>query len=257
MTFSEQIVYAMFKPSKYKELIKLKQGRFNLFVVVIMLVLGIVTFVIPAGATITGFGGFEKLFKNQLATIRYEDGGLKLDTQFRMKVNGLNIVMQTDGETVDDSELSKDGVYLAIGSKMLSFVTTIDGNTSHYQDMDISGLFDENFNCDSLVKLIPNIYIYMFVVFIFDCVGFFIKYAVMALLFGLFINTINKTMNMNMTFGEVFKLCFYGQTLGIIISNFNTALGLLPATVVSVICVFISVHMITTSVVFMNPRNQV
>ncbi len=257
MTFSEQIVYAMFKPSKYKELIKLKQGRFNLFVVVIMLVLGIVTFVIPAGATITGFGGFEKLFKNQLATIRYEDGGLKLDTQFRMKVNGLNIVMQTDGETVDDSELSKDGVYLAIGSKMLSFVTTIDGNTSHYQDMDISGLFDENFNCDSLVKFIPNIYIYMFVVFIFDCVGFFIKYAVMALLFGLFINTINKTMNMNMTFGEVFKLCFYGQTLGIIISNFNTALGLLPATVVSVICVFISVHMITTSVVFMNPRNQV
>ena len=97
----------------------------------------------------------------------------------------------------------------------------------------------------------------MFVVFIFNCIGFFIKYAAMALLFGLFINTINKTMNINMTFGEVFKLCFYGQTLGIIISNFNTALGLLPATVVSIICVFISVHMITTSVVFMNPKNQV
>lgn len=257
MTFSEQIVYAMFKPSKYKELIKLKRGRFSLYVLVLMVVLGIVTFVIPAGATITGFGGFEKLFRNQLSTIRYQDGELKLDTQFRMNVNGINILMQTDAESVADSELSRDGIYIAIGSKVMSLVTTIDGEITRYQNMDITGLFDESFNCESLVDMIPSIYLSLFMTFVFECIGFFLKYAVIAFAFCFFINSVNKVMKLNLTFREIFQLCFYGQTLGIIISNFNAALGLFPSMIMSIICVFISVHMVTKSVVFMNPRNQV
>ena len=78
MNFSEQIVYAMFKPSKYKEMIKLKTSRFVGFTIVLMLVLGIVTFAVPAGAYIMGFGGFEKLFTNKMSNIRMARCPLKI-----------------------------------------------------------------------------------------------------------------------------------------------------------------------------------
>ncbi len=257
MTFSEQIVYAMFKPSRYKELIKLKKGRFVTFVIVIMLVLGIVTFVIPAGALITGFGGFEKLFHEQLSTLTYSDGELHLDTPFRMDINGLTLIVNTDNAKVEDDQLKRNGVYIAMGSKVARMVVTIDGQVMEYQSADITGLFTEGFNCNSLVQMIPDIYMYIFCCFLVQCIGFFIKYGVIALLYSLFINSVNKNMSLNLTFGEVFQICFYGQTLGIILSNFNAALGLLPTTIVSIICIFISIHMVTTSVVLMNPRNQV
>ena len=43
MTFSEQIVYGWFKPSKYKDMIELPRRRFVAYVIVMMLVLSIVS----------------------------------------------------------------------------------------------------------------------------------------------------------------------------------------------------------------------
>lgn len=257
MTFSEQIVYAMFKPSKYKELIQLKKGRFAAFVIVLMLVLGIVTCVIPAGALITGFGGFEKLFRGQLSSLTFSDGALHLDVPFRMDINGLTLLVNTEHAMVEDEQLIKNGVYIAIGSETARMAVTLDGQIMEYQNADITGLFPEGFNCESLIQMIPGIYMYLLAAFLVQCIGFFVKYGVIALLYSLFINSVNKNLNLNLTFGEVFEVCFYGQTLGIILSNFNAALGWLPATIVSIIGIFISIHMITASVVFMNPRNQV
>lgn len=65
MTFSEQIVYGWFKPSKYKDMIELPRRRFVAYVIVMMLVLSIVSYVVPTASIIFGFGGFEKLFHTE------------------------------------------------------------------------------------------------------------------------------------------------------------------------------------------------
>lgn len=257
MTIAEQIVYAMFKPSKYKEMLQLKKGRFAAFVVIIMLVLGIVTFVIPSGAFITGFGGFKKLFENQLSTLSFRDGALSLEHPFRMDIGEVTVLINTEHEQVQDEQLRHDGVYIAIGSRLMRMAFTVDGRITDYQISDITGAFPEGFDNKSLIQMIPSIYVYMVMVFLFSCLGFFIKYAVAALVYSLFINFVNKNMELHLSYGEVFRLCFYGQTLGIILSNFNSALGWLPVTLVSIIGIFISIHMITLSVALMNPRNQV
>ena len=44
MTFSEQIVYGWFKPSKYKDMIELPRRRFVAYVIAMMLVLAIVSY---------------------------------------------------------------------------------------------------------------------------------------------------------------------------------------------------------------------
>lgn len=52
MTFSEQIVYGWFKPSKYKDMIELPRRRFVVYVIVMMLVLSIVSYVVPTASII-------------------------------------------------------------------------------------------------------------------------------------------------------------------------------------------------------------
>lgn len=251
MTFSEQIVNAMVKPASYKELVQLKKGRFKLFVVVICLVLGIVTFAVPTGALIASFGGFEKLFSRQLSTLEFRDGELSLANRFTMKIDDVTILIDTKGASVGGEELKRDGIYLAVGSQTAQLVYTLAGESFQYQVIHLPDLLGEGFSCNTLLRLIPFIYGYLVMVFLFTCLGFFLKYGLFSLVMGLYINKINKEKKLGLSFGQVFMICFYGQTLGMLISNFNAALGLIPQIFVSTICIFISIRMITASVVCM------
>lgn len=257
MTFSEQIVYAMFKPSKYKEMIKLKTGRSVLFIFVMMLVLGIVSFLIPVGAYITGFGGFERLFMERMGELEYKNGELSIDAPFEMRFGSDNILIDTSVEKITDEMLDRDGIYFAVGSKVIRMTFVLDGETLDYTSVSLDSLLHEGFNNESLCQKIPAIYGYLVLAFVFTCLGFFIKYAFIALVFSIVINSMNKQFEFGLSYGQVFMICFYGQTLGYILSNFNAALGLLPQMLVSTIGVFITIHMITYSAAVMRNDRQV
>lgn len=251
MTFSEQIVYAMFNPNKYKELIQLKKSRFVLFAIVISMVLGIVNFVVPASACIARFGGFEKLFDKKIGNIIYQNGELKDDTKYNMTFNGMYFRINTDEETVPESEMKKDGMYVTFGSKYVQMSTVVDGKAYIYQTFGYAGMLSEGFNNQSLVEFIPTIYVYLVLLFISSCIGFYIRYAFFAIILSFLINSINKKLELGLTFSQRFRLCFYGETLGLIISNFNRALGLLPELLVSMVTIFVSVRMISSSLISM------
>ena len=257
MTFSEQIVYAMFKPSRYKEMVNLKTGRSVLFIVVMMLVLGIVSFLVPTGAYITGFGGFETLFTERMGTMEYKDGELSIDRPFEMSYDYNNILIDTSVESITDEMMDKDGAYLAVGSKTLRMTFAYDGEVIDYMTVPLDTLIEEGFTNESLCDIIPNIYAYLVLVFVLTSIGYFIKYAVIALILSIFYNSLNKQFEFGLSYGQVFMVCFYGQTFGYILSNFNAALGLLPQLLVSSVSIFISIHMITYSAALMKSDKQV
>lgn len=256
MTFSEQIVYAMFRPSKYKEMLELKKSRFVLFVIVLMLALGIVRVAVPTAAMITGFGGFENLFTNKMAPMEYKDNKLSIEDKFEMSLGSYKVIVDTEEAKVADEKMRRRGGYLAFGSEYVTIAYNSGGSVSRYQEIRLDGLLAEGFNNESLKNMIPFIYSYIVMSFIISCLGYFLKYALLSLIFGIFVNSINKTMDIGLSKGEVFKLCFYGQTLGIIISNFNMALGFLPAGIVSGICVVISINIISTGIFTMVKTKQ-
>ena len=208
MTFSEQIIYAMVKPAKYRELLDLKKGRSVLFVLVITLMLGVIGFAIPIAAVISGFGGFEKLFGSTMRPMSVHQGTMTIEEPFFMHVGNLKFVINTEAERVSDERLSVEGAYVAIGSKEVRLA--------------------EGFSNASLIRMIPWIYAVLILSFLVSCLGYFIKYAFLSLVFSITVNAMNKHMELGLSFGQVFMLCYYGQTLGIIISNFNSALSLLP-----------------------------
>lgn len=256
MNFSEQIVYAMFKPSKYKEIINLATKRFVSFTIVFMLVLGLVTFIVPAGAYIAGFGGFENLFKNKVSSIQYNDGVLSIEKPFEISIEGMNILIDSETATVPDEKLDRDGTYFAVGSQNMRVSVVYDREIMDYQTVSLSSILPEGFNNEMLIDFIPGIYMYLVIMFIITCVGFFIKYGFIALVFSILINSMNKRLELGLRYGQVFAICFYGQTLGMILVNFNAALNFLPAIIVSLVATFISINMITMSVAIMHQGKQ-
>lgn len=246
MTFAEQIVYAMFKPSRYRELIDLKKSRFTAFVIALMLAVGLVRQVIPEAAFISGFGGFDRLFTEKMAPLNFNDGNLTIERPFNMSLSLYKIIIDTDEDKVSDDKMDKSGGYIAFGKKYLSVVVNDGNRLLSYGDALLSEILPDGFSNKTLKAMIPFIYFSMVINYLIYSAWCFAKYAVLALLFGLSIRGINQMANIGLTKQEIFRLCFYGQTLGIIISNFNTALGLMPAMLVSFICIMISVHMINS-----------
>ena len=113
----------------------------------------------------------------------------------------------------------------------------------------LSDYLQDGFNNDSLVAMIPSIYAVLFVTLLGTMLSYFVKYAVVALLFSILVNSMNHQFHLNLQFGQVFALCFYGQ-------SFNQAIGLLPTLLVSIVGIFVTVHMITVSVALMKNERE-
>jgi len=247
MTFSEQIVNAMLKPSKYKDILKLKKGRHILFIIVMMLVLSIVAFVVPTAATIAGFGGFEKLFAEKLPPLEYKNGTLEIEKKFEMGFGVYNVIIDTSVAGISNDMLDRDGINIAIGSKDVRVVIVYGDKAGEQGKMSLAGLLFDGFNNESLVNMIPTIYVALFISTFFVGIGFFVKYGIFALILAIWTNSINKYYEMGLYFSEVFMVCFYGMTFGYIVSNFNAALGLFSQTIVSIVTVFISMNIISSA----------
>lgn len=256
MTFSEQIVYGWFRPARYKDMIELPRRRFVAYVIVMMLVLSIVDFVIPVASIISGFGGFEKLFTESLGEVSYAEGALSVSNEFDMHINSANFLVDTSQETIQNQSLKKQGMFLAVGSKTVRISMVLGSKVTDYGVYYLSDYLSEGFNNDSLVAKIPSIYAVLFLSLLGTMLSFFVKYAVVALLFSILVNSMNRQFHLNLRFGQVFALCFYGQSFAMILSNFNQAIGLLPTLLVSIVGIFVTVHMITVSVALIKDERE-
>ncbi len=257
MTFSEQIWYGLFKPSKYKEIIELKTRRFVLFVVVVCLVLGLVTFVVPTAAIIAGFGGMNKLFKETMAPITYDGENLSIEEPFKMNAGGNIFIIDSTYYTVPDEALDRDGTYVAVGSKNLRMATVLGGEVWFESITPLEQVFAPGFSNESLVSMVPAIYISLTICYLIMSLLFFLKYGLYALILSIAMNSMNKQLEIGLTYGRVYMICFYGMSLGMLLTNFNTAMGLLSPMLVSMVTVFVSIHFMTTALVLMRKDSQV
>lgn len=248
MKLSEQIVYGMFKPSHYAELVELPKRKFVVYVLVMMLALGIVGFVVPMASIISGFGGFEKLFTQSLGEVDYKDGKLSVSNDFNMHINYANFLVDTTEETVPNERLTKEGMFVAVGSKTARISSVIGSKVTDYGVYYLSDYLEDGFNNESLVAMIPSIYVTFFLTLLGIMISYFVKYGFIALILCLFVNSLNKEFEMRLLFWQVFAVCFYAQSFGMMLSNFNLAINLLPSMLVSVVGIVVTFNILTAAI---------
>ena len=224
-------------------------SRFIGYVIFMSFLVSLMIFAVPTASKITSFGGFKNLFMNKVPAFEYTDGTLKADKAFEMKLSNVNIIMDTKVNEFVFGNFEREGIYIAIGAKNIKMVTITDiKDDSSYQEVysyPNSLVLMDGMNNTTLVKMRPFFYIMIFFIFMFSTALAAGKYLLAALFYAFIFKSLTSVSKLPMTFLDSFHMCFYAQTLGIILVNMNMALGnLVSPLIASAIGIVITVVII-------------
>jgi len=224
-------------------------SRFIGYVIFMSFLVSLMIYAVPTASKITSFGGFKNLFMNKVPAFEYTDGTLTADKAFEMKLSNVNIIMDTRVNEFVFGDFEREGIYIAIGAKNIKMVTITDiKDDSSYQEVysyPNSLVLMDGMNNMTLVKMRPFFYIMIFFIFMFSTALAAGKYLLAALFYAFIFKSLTSVSKLPMTFLDSFHMCFYAQTLGIILVNMNIALGnLVSPLIASAIGIVITVVII-------------
>ncbi len=224
-------------------------SRFIGYVIFMSFLVSLMIYAVPTASKITSFGGFKNLFMNKVPAFEYTDGTLTADKAFEMKLSNVNIIMDTRVNEFAFGNFEREGIYIAIGAKNIKMVTITDiKDDSSYQEVysyPNSLVLMDGMNNMTLVKMRPFFYIMIFFIFMFSTALAAGKYLLAALFYAFIFKSLTSVSKLPMTFLDSFHMCFYAQTLGIILVNMNMALGnLVSPLIASAIGIVITVVII-------------
>ncbi len=234
----EQGKSAIMIPKRLPGLGLLRKKKFAGYVFFLLTLVSIIIYVIPMAAAIIGFDGFGTLFRDKLPDIKVENGILQCEERFEMAIPNLHIIIDTEEAVCNLPDTDAGGMYLLLGSKEFRLtLLEVAGNqkaTQNLMDGKIGDFLPDGMVKEDLVSIIPGIYITLFLAWILVIVGLMIRYFFMALVYMLFAFPMIKRSGLPLEGGEIFRMCFYAETTGILLVNINTATGLIPGGIASI-----------------------
>ena len=227
--------------------------KFISYVVFIAFLVSLVSFAVPTMSRIYSFGGFKNLFLNEIPEFKVENEMLKADKKFEMRLKDMFIVADTDKNEFTSKDFDYTGIYLTFGSRRVKMVsyTEIEGNKSYNEiySYPVSMLFPNGMNNEQLAAMSPVIYMVIVFVFVFQAIISAVKYLFFALLYAFFTRSTTAITKLNLTFKDAFHLCFYAETIGILLTNINSSTGhYIPSFVMSIAGIIITFVVIVSSV---------
>ncbi|MCR5214855.1 MAG: DUF1189 family protein [Eubacterium sp.] len=223
------------------------RSKFVGYVIFIALLVAFMSYGVPMASKIISFGGFRNLFSEVVPQVKMEDGALKAEQTFEMKAGTINILLNTDIEEFELENLEYSGMYVTIGSqrtKML-MVTDVDDPSTYNVIYNYPNtlLFYDGFNNQSLMTMIPFIYIAHLIVFTLEAVIVAVKYLILAFVYALLTRAMTAFSKLSMTFSDAIRFCFMAQTTGILIvntvSSFGQPLLEIIASIIGIVVTFV------------------
>lgn len=228
-TLIDSLITAMFVPKGYDRLLKLSKGKIVRHVLVVLLLVCLVQYAIPSLGSIAGLGGVEGILMNETPAFALEDGKFYLEEKIEQvdEVSGVCLIVDT---TVD--EYTKEDV----PANMMQAVLVSRNNMLVYNSMYGVGAMVESQNFEDLKDLtITNQtvsdmsgFIYASLLFVFVIVWFaaIAEYLLTALFYAFFMYMFVKVVIQDLTFGTVYKVAVFAQTIGVIVEAITYSLGI-------------------------------
>ena len=224
-------------------------SRFIAYVIFISILVATMTFAVPSASKISSFRGFRNLFMNKVPAFEMTDAGLVADKKFEMKFSNVTILMDTELDQFRFGNFKREGAYIAIGSKYTKMITItdIEDDSSYNETYSYPNnlLFPTGFNNSDLVKMIPGFYISLIFIYVMLATFAALKYILAAVIYAVVTRSLTVISKLPMTFTDALHMCFYAETLGILIVNINSALGyLISPLLVSAAGIIITIFII-------------
>jgi hypothetical protein len=238
-------VMSILKVKKLVDVSVTNSSKFVSYVVFISILAAMMSFAVPIASRITTFGGFNNLFTNVMPNVKVSDGALIADKKFEMNLSTSTILIDTSKREFNKDDFDKSGVYLAFGKRKMKLVSYAGTEESNYYNeiysLYISNYFPEGFSNSDLVSAIPLIYIFLVITFVMVVTFDALKFLIIAGVFSIIFRGTTSILKVPMTLKNTYHLCFYAQTISIILTSANNAIGYFVfPTLLSIICLFIT-----------------
>ena len=205
------------------------RSKFVAYVIFIAFFAAIMSFGVPTASKIFSFGGFRNLFLNVVPEFKSVDGVLEADQQFEMKAGVVNVLFNTDIESFERTDFDHSGTFIAIGSKDTKMISVmdVDDETTYnvFYVYNNRYLFPDGFDNESLVMVIPFIYISFMIIFVIEAALLAMRYLLLSVIYAFTTRTLTMLSKLTMTFMDSFRLAFMAQTIGIILVNTVASMG--------------------------------
>lgn len=250
MKLMDVFVNSIIKPKELVNVTLETRNRFKRYLVFISILVTFMVLVIPVACRVISFGGFEKLFTETMPQISMSDGKLTADKRFEMNLGYADVLIDTNISEYKFENFTTEGYFIAIGSQTTKLVRVGDKKDPESYSViyaySNAELFPEGFNNEYLVKLIPIIYIgFIFALAIMALVTG-LRYWFFALIYAFLSRSLTSIIKVEMTFKDAIHLCFYAQTIAILFTNMNTAVGYFVyptfASILGVIITVVVIH---------------
>ena len=238
MSILEQLTISLTKPSRYHEMMaKTSVAKKIIYIITISVIVSIMTTLLPNVAAITAFGGFRSLFTERIPSFVVEDGKLNASDNFDLAIGGVHFYVDTEEADIPDEDLSgTNELYFTFGSEVYSSVLVQNNTARKIYSFKIADILPEGFDNDQLVTLIPVIYITLAIQFALSVAVNGANDLLVCLLLSLLIRPLARLAGYDYKFFDVVFLCYYADTLSILLLGINTATGyIIPSLIMTII----------------------
>ncbi len=241
----DQIAISVSSPKNYKHLTKLKVSKTVAFMILISFILVFMELGISFITFLVHVGGLDNLINNKMTPFVYENGELSAENEMALDIGDMIIYINTDYDEISLEDLDIDGVYIAFGGKNMVMGVVSGTYVYEYMTMELSefaemGMLTEGFDNEELAATIPAFYTSMVLVYIFSMIGKIIETLIYALIFSIIARMLAKNLNTGLSYGNVLRVCIYGQTLCQLLTSANNCAGLISGSIMYIIYFIVS-----------------
>ncbi len=246
-------VTSIIRINKLAEICVENSKKFIAYVIFMSVLVSFMSFLVPSASRIYSFGGFRKLFLEEFPAFTVKNGSLIADKKFEMRMNNAYLVINTDIDEFSADDFESSGIYMAFGKRNVKLVSYVDNNGNiNYSEVysyPISMMIPSGLNNEKLADISVAFYFSYLLIFIVLTFISAIKYIFLALLYAFFTRSTTSISKLNLSMKDSLHLCFYAETISIILVNLNKAIGeYIPSLFMSIIGIVITVVVILNAI---------
>lgn len=228
MSMADRFITAMFLPGEYPALIRLTAGKIISFLIFLILLLSLIQYGVPALAALVGYGGVRGFIIDEMPDFSLQNGVFFVSEKYEWDDSdaGIYMLIDTDKESFTEDDVDKDMLQVMLVSRsnilMYNNITGMTGLVQEQKFSELSGITIDN---ESVANMAPLIYIGMFITFVVLYLFTLIRYIISALFYALILYMLSRIMSGGLSFGKIYKIALFAQTIGAIVSAVANFIG--------------------------------
>lgn len=220
MNVADRFITAMFLPKDYGRLLHLSVGRLIQFLVLLVLLVSVIRYAIPALGAIAGMGGVKNIILYEIPEFSLKNGAFTLEDDIEKtdEINGIYFVVDTSVEKYTKEDVPANMIEAVMISKFgILFYNQVTGIGELVQETKFSDFGKISFDNQALAEKSSLIYIGLCILFVILYVFEMVKYLAMGLFYAVLMHLLTRPVIAELTFGELYKMAMYAQAVGAIV----------------------------------------